>query len=223
MEGRARIQGVVKFEGPVPKGEKIQMSPDCSREHKGEVFSNEVIVTNGRLKNVLVRIIKGVEVRAFEEIPHDSVKIDQRGCLYAPRVVGVRVGQKVEFINSDPTFHNVRSVTKANEEFNVAMPTQNQHMIRIFDKPEIVLQTKCSVHPWMTASIAVMEHPYFSVTDDAGVFRLPLLEPGSYKLELWHETLGTQVKELNVSADETLDLEFSFATPGHLQKEGGEP
>ncbi len=213
LEGRALIQGIVKFEGPIPKGEKIQMSPDCSREHKSEVFSNEVIVADGKLKNVLVRIVKGLEGRPFTDIPQEAVEIDQRGCVYAPRVVGVRVGQKVEFINSDPTFHNVRSVTKANEEFNVAMPTQNQRLTRIFNKPEIVLQTKCSVHPWMTASLAVMDHPYFSITNDAGVFRLPLLDPGSYEVELWHETLGTQVKELKVSADETLDLEFSFAVP----------
>jgi hypothetical protein len=128
-----------------------------------------------------------------------------------PRVVGVRVGQKVEFINSDPTFHNVRTVTKTNEEFNVAMPSQNDRITKVFDKPEFVLQTKCSVHPWMTASIAVMEHPFFAVTNDSGEFLIQNLPAGKYTVEAWHETLGTQQASIEVKENENTEIEFTYS------------
>ncbi|MEQ1877433.1 MAG: urate hydroxylase PuuD [Bdellovibrionia bacterium] len=203
------VAGVVSFVGTPPKGDHIILPPGCSNEMKS-LLSDEISVTGGKLKNVLARIIKGWESLPAVPVPAEPVYIDQKNCMYAPRVVGVRVGQKVEFINSDPTFHNVRTVTKNNEDFNVAMPSLNDRMTKVFTKPEIVLQTKCSVHPWMTASIAVMEHPYFAVSDANGVFSIPGLPPGKYTLELWHETLGTQTREIELVPGSSATLEISF-------------
>jgi len=208
-----QIKGLIQFEGPVPKGQKLVLSPDCTKTVKGDVYSDEIIVKEGRLKNVLVRITGGLEGRTFGDIPAEPVKVDQRDCIYEPRIVGVRAGQKVEFINSDPTFHNVRSFSKANESFNVAMPSQNDRIIKVFEKPED-LQTRCSVHPWMSAGIAVMDHPFFSVTGDTGEFLIKDLPVGDYTLEVWHETLGTQVKKISIKENEVLDLPFSFKQKG---------
>ncbi len=208
--GTVEVKGIIKFEGPVPKGEKLQLPLECSKQFKGDVYSNEVIVTNGRLKNVFVRVTKGLEGKAFTDVPADPVVLDQRGCIYEPRVVGVRVGQKVEFINSDPVFHNVRAITEKNETFNVAMPNKNDRITKIFDKPEIYLQTKCSVHPWMGAYIGVVEHPFFSVTNEAGEFEIKNLPPGTYILEAWHEVFGKQSREITVTGTNSPDLEFTF-------------
>jgi uncharacterized membrane protein/plastocyanin len=207
--GSGQVRGTAYFEGTPPKGEKIILPPGCS-EGVSDVYADDVIVKNGRLKNVLVRMTKGLEGKTFGDVPQEHVIVDQKHCMYLPRLVAVRVGQTVEFVNSDPTFHNVRTVTKNNEDFNVAMPSQNQRIEKVFTKPEIVLQTKCSVHPWMTANIAVVEHPFFDVTDDAGEFSISNLPPGSYTLELWHETLGTQSKDFVIKEAETTNFDFTF-------------
>jgi uncharacterized membrane protein/plastocyanin len=204
------VNGVVKFEGQVPRGEKIALSPDCAKNVKGDVYSDAILVSDGKLKNVLVRVIQGLDGKVFPDVPKEPILIDQRNCQYVPRVVAVRVGQRVEFINSDSTFHNVRSVTKANEDFNVGMPMQSPNISRVFTKPEIVLQTKCSVHPWMTASIAVMDHPYFALSDKDGRFAIKDLPPGHYTIEAWHEKLGSQTKEIDVKENEALELDFTF-------------
>ncbi len=203
-------KGLVKFKGTLPAREKLMLPLACAKDHQTEVYANDLIVSDGNLKNVLIRVTKGLEGQSFSDIPQDSVKLDQRFCQYEPRVVGVRVGQRVEFINSDPVFHNVRALTKNNAEFNIAMPNQNDRITQVFSHPEILLQTKCSVHPWMSAWIAVIDNPFFSVTNDLGEFEIQNLPPGHYTLEAWHEILGQKTKEIEVKENEILPLEFTF-------------
>lgn len=203
------VKGVVNFEGVVPQGKKLNLPAGCS-QNGGEVYSNEVIVNNGKLQNVLVRVVSGHERQSFPEAPREEVILDQKGCIYIPRVAAARVGQKVTFINSDPIFHNVRSVTKANKKFNVAMPKKDQRETRVFTEPELFLQAKCSVHPWMGAYVAVMDHPFFSVTNEQGEFTLPSLQEGQYTIEAWHEVFGTLTQELTVTSEGAGPVSFTF-------------
>ncbi len=210
QELNSGIKGIVSFTGPLPPREKLLLPLMCALDGQTKVYANDISIKNGKLKNVLVRITKGLEGQVFAEIPQQSVTLDQKYCQYEPRIVGVRVGQKIEFLNSDPVFHNVKSLSKNNAEFNVAMPNKNDRITQVFSKPEILLQTKCSVHPWMSAWVAVIDHPFFSVTNDNGEFKIIGLPPGSYSLEAWHEIFGTQIKEIEIKANEVLSLEFGF-------------
>ena len=208
IETKVDLQGVITFEGKVPKGKKLQLPAGCGA--KGDVYSNEVIVNNGKLQNVFVRIIKGHENLAKTAIPKTAVELDQHGCIYTPRVVGVRAGQEVEFINSDKIFHNVRSITKENKSFNVPMPKKDQRITKVFKKPEIFLEAKCSVHPWMGAYIAVVDHSYFDVSSSDGTFTIKDLPLGSYELEAWHEVYGTQTQTINVTDAGMTPIQFTF-------------
>ena len=204
------ITGSVLFQGKIPQGKRLNLPAACAKNFKGPVYSNEVIVNNGKLQNVLVRVISGIEGKTFTDIPTKEVELDQHGCMYTPRVVGARVGQKVTFINSDPVFHNVRSITAVNQRFNMAMPTKGQRETKIFNKPETFLQAKCSVHPWMGAYVAVMDHPYFSVTNSQGEFTIKNLPEGKYTIEAWHEVYGTQKQEISVTKNGMTPLTFIF-------------
>lgn len=207
---KTRVAGVVHFMGNVPQGKKLNLPSACAKQFKGDVFSNEVMVENGLVQNALIRVIKGIEGKTFTDVPKEEVILDQKGCMYFPRVVGARVGQKVTFINSDPLFHNVRSVTTVNQKFNLAMPYKDQRETKIFDHPEIFLQTKCSVHPWMGAYVAVMDHPYFSVTNAKGEFLISNLPLGKYTLEVWHEVFGTQTQDIEVTDKGINNLVFNY-------------
>jgi len=212
----ASISGVINFEGTPPKGKKLNLPSGCSENAKGETYSNEALVKNGKLQNVLVRITKGLEGKTYTDIPAEAVELDQRGCQYSPRLIAARVGQKVVFINSDKLFHNIRSVTQNNKNFNIPMPKKDQRVEMVFDRPEIFMQSKCSVHPWMGAYIAVMDHPYFSISNALGEFKIQNLPPGTYTLEVWHEVFGTQTKEITVkeNENENIKLDFSFKAQG---------
>lgn len=207
-----KVSGTVSFEGIPPSGKKLALPAGCGNKSSGDVYSNEVIVNAGKLKNVLITIKNPpqTKVNDNDQIPAKEVVLDQRGCMYHPRVAAARVGQKVTFVNSDAVFHNVRSVTKENEKFNVAMPKKDQRITKIFTKPELFLQAKCSVHPWMGAYVAVMDHPYYAVTGEKGEFSLPDLPPGTYQVEAWHEVFGTQSQNITIGDGKNADVKFSF-------------
>ena len=61
-----------------------------------------------------------------------GAKIDQKDCRYTPHVFGMRVGQPLEIINSDPTLHNIHAMPKANSEFNTGQPIQGMKMTHTF-------------------------------------------------------------------------------------------
>ena len=190
----------------------LRLTKSCAEQHKGDIYLDNVRLKNKNLENVLVRISKGLEGKSFDRTaPQSEVVLDQKGCIYIPRVSASMAGQKVKFKNSDPIFHNVKAVTKNNKKFNKAMPKQHTSFTKIFDKPEFTIQAKCSVHPWMGALIAVFDHPFFAVTNSTGKFSIKNLPGGTYTIEAWHEVFGKLEKQITI--DETnsnLSMNFDF-------------
>jgi uncharacterized membrane protein/plastocyanin len=204
------LKGHVLFEGALPEKKKLTLPSGCKPIGSGDVYSNEILVDSGKVQNVLIRLVKGHENLPVAPVPSEEVILDQKSCLYTPRVVASRAGQKVTFVNSDPIFHNVRSVTNQNQRFNVAMPKKNQRETRVFTRPELFLQAKCSVHPWMGAFVAVMEHSFFDVTRKGGEFEIKNLVPGTYTIEAWHEVFGTLTQEISITDKDISDITFTF-------------
>jgi len=205
------INGTVTFEGSAPKPQRLRMDADkvCKAAHKETVTGEEVMVnSNGTLRNVLVYVKEGLKAKKFDP-PSKKVLFDQKGCVYTPHVLGIQTGQELEVLNSDPTLHNVHSLSKDNPSFNVAQPKQGMKLSKKFDKPE-VFKVKCEVHTWMSAYMGVFSHPFFAVTGEDGSFNLKKLPPGDYTLEAWHEKYGTQTMNVKVGATDTQTLTFAY-------------
>jgi hypothetical protein len=64
----------------------------------------------------------------------------------------------------------------------------------------------------MSAYIVVTEHPYHAVSDVYGEYLINDIPPGTYRLKVWHETLGTQEKEVRIREKETLQVDVNFST-----------
>ena len=206
------VTGRVSFSGTPPKMMALRMDADkvCKTAHKEPQRSEEVVVNgNGTLKNVLVYVKDGLGSRKFDA-PAKKVTFDQQGCKYTPHVLGIQTGQELEVLNSDPTLHNVHSLSKENPQFNVAQPKKGMKLTKKFDKAE-VFKVKCEVHTWMGAYIGVFSHPFFAVTGDDGSFTLSRLPAGEYTLEAWHEKYGTQTAKVKVDASGKATTEFKFA------------
>jgi hypothetical protein len=78
-----------------------------------------------------------------------------------------------------------------------------------FDQPEYV-RISCDVHDWMEGWLVVAEHPYYEVTDENGSFKLNNVPPGNYQLEIWHEKLGKQTREVTVKAGSDTNVKAVF-------------
>ena len=81
---------------------------------------------------------------------------------------------------------------------------------RKFIKPEIMIRVKCNIHSWMHAFIGVLDHPYFSVSQDDGSFAIKNLPPGTYTIAVWQEKLGTQEQQVTVAPNGTAQANFTF-------------
>src|SRR5256885_10841541 len=207
------VKGVVNIDGGMPKNEAIKMNGDpvCIREAKGPQTQETYIVgSDGKtLGNVFVYVKDGLGNYVYDT-PTETAKIDQKECRYHPHVFGMRVGQPLEIINSDPTLHNIHAMPKTNSEFNTGQPIQNMKTTHTFTAKEVMVPFKCDVHGWMNAYVGVLDHPYFSVTDADGKFSLKTLPPGTYTIEAWQEKLGAQEQKVTLGAKETKDVNFTF-------------
>jgi plastocyanin len=206
------LTGKVILEGAAPKNEPIKMNSDpvCLREAKGPQSQETFTVGDGgALANVFVYVKEGLGNYAYDA-PAATVTLDQNGCRYHPHVFGVRVGQTVEIVNSDPTLHNIHAVPKVNQEFNTGQPLEGMKFTHTFTAKEVMVPFKCDVHGWMNAYAGVLDHPYFAVTAADGTFSIGTLPPGSYVVEAWHEKLGAMTQNVTVGAKETKEVAFTF-------------
>jgi len=206
------VTGHAVFQGtpPAPEALKGITDPACQKALGPSPTSDAVIVgQGGGLKNVFVYVKSGLDPDFSFMTPGVPVVLDQRGCLYAPKVLGVRVGQPLDVLNSDTTIHNVHGVPFANDEFNKG-ETAGMKITQTFSKPEIMVKIKCDVHPWMVSYVGVMSHPFFAVSGADGAFIVRSLPPGKYTLAAWHETFGTKTAEVTVGPRQTQNVTITF-------------
>jgi hypothetical protein len=208
----AAVSGTVKFTGAAPANPKIDMAeePSCQSQHAGQPVDPEVVVNGGGLGNVFVYVTSGLPAKKTPA-PKTSAVIDQQGCLYHPRVLGLMAGQPLEIRNSDGVLHNIKAVPKKNRGFNISQPVKGMKTTRTFNAAEPAVPFECNVHGWMHARVFVMDNPYFAVTDEKGAFSIAGLPPGTYTLEAWHEKLGTRTATVTVPATGNATATFTFA------------
>ena len=215
---RGGLPGRVAFEGTAPENSQINTGSDpvCARENKDGLSVETVAVENGGLNNVFVYVKDGLGKYYFD-VPAQAVTVDQQGCRYRPHVFGVRAGQPIEIINSDPTLHNVNAVASVNRGFNFGQPMQGMKNTATFTAPEVMVRIKCDVHGWMSAYAGILDHPYFAVTSSGGKFELKNVPAGTYTVEAWHEKLGAQTQNVTLAEKDSKELSFTFkgspATP----------
>ncbi|MEZ5353508.1 MAG: carboxypeptidase regulatory-like domain-containing protein [Bryobacteraceae bacterium] len=207
------ISGKVTFTGKKPALRKILMEDEeeCLKAHDGKAPVDPSVTVNagGALANVIVYVKSGLEGKNFAPV-QAPVSFDQRGCMFVPRVLGIRVNQPLKVTNSDPVTHNVHPMPRVNREWNQGQPAGADPVERQFSQQEAVFPVKCNVHAWMKAYFLVLDHPYFSTVRGDGSFELRDLPPGDYVVEAWHERYPAQEKKISVTPSGAIAADFTF-------------
>jgi plastocyanin len=211
----AEISGKVKLNGTPPPEATLKMTDAvCGKQRGNEMISSRhyVVGADKGLANVFVWVKNGA---APKPPAGEGPTLDQTSCEYQPYVFGVQVGQTYKIKNSDPTLHNIHSTPKFNKPFNKAQ-TQGVVFDQTFDKPEVFVRFQCDVHPWMFAFCAVVDHPYFAVTDKDGNFKISGLPAGKYTIEALHPKIGqkgAKTMEVTVSDSDKKTADFTLDVP----------
>jgi plastocyanin len=196
----ATLKGNVRYAGARVEKKTVPVTIDqylCGKEKEA---GDLVLSSTSGIRNVVVSL-HGVPAGSKAPANGAPVKMDQKQCVFVPRVVVVPVGGTVEFLNSDRLLHNVRGSGKENPPFNRAQPHARTISI-VFKSPEI-LRVDCDLHSWMRGWIVVAEHPFYAVTNEEGEFVFENVPPGKYKLQAWQETLGRASQEVTVAGEGT--------------------
>jgi len=196
------LSGRITFAGDPPAKKKLDITKDKEVCGKTEIYDESLVVGSDKgIKNAVVTVV-GAKGGKFAS---EKATLDQKGCVYTPRVVVVPTTGQLDILNSDGILHNIHNYSNANPSFNKAQPKFKKVLTEKFSKPEII-KVSCDAHAWMAGWIVATDHPFVAVTDEKGSFTIKDVPPGSYKVEIWHETLGKQVKEVSVKAKEEAKL-----------------
>ena len=210
----ATLRGSVKFEGQAPKLSPLQITK--FKEVCKDVPNETLLIGPGQGLRYAVMTLEGIT--KGKPVEREAVhELDNLGCRFVPHVLASSVGQFVLFKNSDPILHTAHALFASGQpQFNIGLyPGKTSR------KPLVtpgVVKIVCEVHPWMSAYIVVSDHPYYAVTDVYGDYLINDIPPGSYRLKVWHETLGVQEKPVEVKAGGSHTVDFLLSSKPGVKK-----
>jgi plastocyanin len=209
--GAGTIRGHIKLTGPLPGNPVIRMGMDpmCARINAGKRIIQEYVAASadGSLANVFVHL-EGSFPKT--PVPKTPAVLDQRACVYVPRVIGAVVGQTLEVRNDDNLLHNVHSLTGKSNAFNVSEPVAGMVQRFVLKDEEVMLKIKCDVHSWMTSYVGIVSNPYFAVSNGEGTFEIPNVPAGAYTIAIWQEQYGPLTRPVRVRAGATTTVDFTY-------------
>ncbi|GJM23244.1 MAG: hypothetical protein DHS20C15_31590 [Planctomycetota bacterium] len=208
---RGVLTGVVRLDGEPAARPVPNMSGDCAGLPGSDAHIDTVSLSGNLLANAVVWLESEALSAERWPLPASIPELDQRGCSYVPRVLGLRTKQTLRVLNSDPTLHNVHFMPDQNKRSNAGMPMGVQPLERSFRRAETMIRVKCDVHPWMGAWIGVFDHPWFAVSDAQGRFAWDDVPAGEYRLHAWHEVFGEISHSQTVRVGENPEVRLRFS------------
>ncbi|MBL8840417.1 MAG: hypothetical protein JNL90_02685 [Planctomycetes bacterium] len=207
----ASVRGVVRWEGEIPERRVVDLSgtPDCLQTRDAPLLDESIVVHDDRAVESVLLFVDGSTAApiATSAVP---ARLELRGARFAPHLLAVQAGQRVDFANADPLLYNVHLLPQANDEESFAMPGPGTRS-RTFPLPEPgFVKVKDDVHPWMGAWIAVLPHPWFAVTGDDGRYAIAGVPSGRHTLVLRHPRLGEQRTEIELRDGAAVTHDFTL-------------
>ena len=211
------IKGRVVLKGDIPtlkplflKGQAPKDVEVCSAT---DVPDERLIVdpkTKG-VKNVFAYIYKMRENQVHPDMkePRESdVELVFERCRIQPRVLCIRVGQRLVLNNKDQVAHNPHDGFLRNHAWGCLLaPNVKSCETRFLSRESLPAPVTCDFHPWMWSNVLVLDHPYMAISKAEGSFEIPKVPYVVHSLRIWHETKGYVFRE-NINIDKPIfDLE----------------
>ncbi len=215
-QGPGALWGRVLLSGEPPAEQEINLPGGATGRESGPLLTRRFVTDDdGGLANVFVHVSRGLENRRFDTLA-EPVVIESSGYGFSPMVAGVQKGRKVIWKSADKIGFLVASHPKAagNRPFEfVLLP--NVTVETSYRSPELFLRHESDLAPGVEAFVCVVEHPYFAVTDEHGMFALPSgLEPGRYTLTARHAIAGEASGVVVIGNEGNARVEFELGAPG---------
>lgn len=194
------------FEGKAPAPEKIDVNRDAEFCGKFGLEDETLIVNpvNQGIKNVVVAVYTGRGGSKLPKMPEGDTThtLANENCRFEPHVIVAQAGDKLKVTNPDIVSHNANLQFFDNKPENFTIPAGQEKTVDL-PKPEPGMVTvACNIHPWMTAKLMVLDHPFGAVSNEDGdliIKGLPVGEELTFRAN--HE--AGSIKEVIVDGKKT--------------------
>ncbi len=219
------IKGQVVWDDKdVPVQAVIKVDKDKEACEKDGKLLDDKLVVNPKNKGVRWCVVYLMNVKGFEKaipihpklkaLKQKEVTIDQPCCQFVPHVLAMREGQTLLVKNSATIAHNVNIIGGAKPpNLNQIVPPGAKLKVADIAARPIPITVKCDIHPWMYGRVAVLNHPYFAVTDENGNFEIKDAPAGEFRLVIYNDrwiigdsTPSRNGKKITIEAGKTTDL-----------------
>lgn len=186
------------------------LSPDASPEEKSQ--QEWRISDSGGVANVFVYLKPAAgtyfEVKAddpgVKAVKDKEVVIDQPHCAFVPHAAAyfpgfvadpkspkklTSTGQKFIVKNGAKISHNTKLSDTAGDQtgFNETIKAGDTKPVTNLVPSENPVLIQCTIHPWMSSTCRVFNHPYYAITDKDGNYEIKNVPAGDVQVVAWHE------------------------------------
>ena len=180
----------------------------------GPILNERILVDpiSKGIQNVVVYVDTGRKGVKLDIVPYKGVKrqLVAANGRFDPHVLLSRVGDSLEVINRGPIGHNA-SIGFFNNPPRGFLVPPGKPMVYPFELSEPApLPICCNIHPWMSATLLVLDHSFAAVSDSSGVIVIDGM-PANTRLifRVFHE--AGQINEVEIDGQQTIWNDSRFA------------
>jgi len=168
--------------------------------------------TNNQYENTIISA-HPLSFSLSDDMSSEPILIEQKDATFLPNVTPVTVGTVVQFVNNDPFFHNVFSLTPGSK-FNIGRRPTGDIYSKQIEAPKWKvtgigpITLFCDVHSQMKATILSLNTTFFTRVNEDGSFQLDNLPEGEYELRVYSP--GFEIKSKKISVDSNTNIESNF-------------
>lgn len=192
------LSGQFIYSGIPFKPPKIKVTKDqefCDKFKNHIVDQSLLIGENGGIKNIFIYLRKTnlteSQIHTSYKLLPEKVYIEYKDCIIKPHTLGIWYKhQKLIATNKDPLGHNFHLFLINNQNSCSLIPQNGQYTFEFHTKEPVPVRIGCDTHTWESAYLLILDHPYFSTTNETGSFTIKNIPVGDWEFQLWHEKTG---------------------------------